>query len=65
MNYVATFLRDDPGTQHRLGEATFTIGKGTYMNVHADNFSAATDLALLNKPEGCYLFEVQLRGDGR
>lgn len=65
MNYVATFLRDGPGTEHRLGEVHFTMGKGTYLDVYADNLSAATDLALLHKPEGYHLFDVELKGDGR
>lgn len=65
MIYEAAFLKDGPGTEHRVGEATFTMSKGTYMDIHADNLSAATDLALLHKPDGYHLFQVQLKGNGR
>lgn len=65
MNYVASFLNDEPGTQHRLGEAIFVMGKGMSMDIHADTLSAATDLALLNKPDGYHLHDVELKGNGR
>lgn len=62
MNFVANFInKDEPGTEHRLGEVTFIISKGVCIDIHADNLSAAIDLALLNTPEGCYLHSLEPR----
>jgi hypothetical protein len=63
MNFIANYLNHDEGTKHRLGGATFVMGKGTCIEIHADNLSAATDLALLNTPEGHYLHSVEPAGE--